>query len=64
LVKPSTFRTLSTGWLASVGVGVAKVANITISVILTTTSVGSLVTNRLGVSTVKIIIMATWTAAK
>jgi len=64
LVKPSTFRVICTGWLASVGFSVAEVSNITVSVLVTSTSVGSLVTDRLGVGTVEIVIMATWTAAK
>jgi len=54
---------VSTGWLTSVGVRVAEVANIAIIVILTATGVGVLVTDRLGVGTVETIIVATWTAA-
>jgi len=49
-------------WFTGVGVCIAEVGNIAIIVILATTCVAILVTDRLGVGTVKVIIVASWTA--
>ena len=47
-------------WFTGVGVCIAEVGNIAIIVILTTTCVAILVTDRLGVGTVEVVIVASY----
>jgi len=49
---------------AGVCLMVAEVSNITVIIILTATGVTVQVTDRLGVGTVQVIVVATWTASK
>jgi len=63
LVKSHTFCVLHTLGLASVGISVAEILNVTVSVIIAAAGVRALVTDRGGVNTVQLVIVTSLTAS-